>query len=167
MQKQILMVLSLLWPVGTLAQNESVQAFEAWDLICPTANEGATAPACHLSQTVQSPSGRFNLMLATVVQRADSQVMILTTPLGVDLSAGLKWRVDARPERQFVFNTCTHDGCFVAVKLIPSLKAELRKGFLLRARYNDGVGNRVDAEVSLVGITAASTELEKRQQKRQ
>lgn len=140
-----------------------VTNFTDWDLVCPTVSEELeTEPACHLSQTVQSSDSQFNLMLATVVQRDELPVLILTTPLGIDLGAGLAWRVDARQKRRFIFNTCTLEGCFAAIKLDKTLTNELRRGNVLSATYRDGAGNPIEAVVSLSGFITATKALKEK-----
>lgn len=149
-----------LFSFAAMAGNATVQTFEDWHVICPPLNEGHKTPACHLSQSIKSKDGKAVLMLATITKhKKDSLAMILTAPLGIDLGAGLKWQVDRSTSKKFIFNTCTHEGCFAAVPLNASLLRSMKKGNVVKIEYRDGGANKIKIDLSLKGFTAGTSAL--------
>ena len=138
--------------MGTPEQSvaQTTTPFADWILRC-----SGDSP-CFLNQTVRANGVELTLLNANVVFRADdsSPFIIMATPLGINLPAGVQVKVDGGGVDRLAFNTCTHEGCFVGVALTGARLKRWRRGLSAQVKYQDGAGKPVETELSLRGITA-------------
>lgn len=136
--------------------SQAQQAFEDWNLVCPPAATEGDKPDCHLSQQKADPQSSSTLLLASIVLKGPkpSPFLILASPLGINLPAGLTLKVDRRTPVKLVFNTCTHQGCFAGLGLSKSMLRQFRRGLNAQVTYQDAARRPVKVDLSLRGVTA-------------
>jgi invasion protein IalB len=89
-------------------------------------------------------------------------VMVLTTPLGVSLIAGVQLRVDNEGEPLKVpYNLCVADGCRASLAVDEVLLAAMKQGDKLKVAFADAQNKPLGLEVSLNGFSAANDSLNK------
>ena len=104
-----------------------------------------------------SGDGRQLLVSAAVRPAADgkSGAMVMTLPLGLNLTEQVLVKVDnGTPERQPI-QTCTNVGCFVAMTLTDRLVAAMRTGSELKITVQDANKKPIDMSLPLLGFGIA------------
>jgi invasion protein IalB len=116
-----------------------------------------TAPDCVIEQrVVLSNSGQL-LAAVTVRLPPDSTtpVMMIQTPFGLHLPAGLKLAIDDKPIETLPLQTCDGGGCYAGNVVSPELLAALKQGTTLSITFQDAAQRDIAVPVSLNGFTAA------------
>lgn len=127
-----------------------------WGATCSSSGRG-TPPDCVMEQrVVMSNSGQL-LAAVTVRMPADSQtpVLMIRTPFGLHLPAGLKLAVDDQPVVTLPLQTCDASGCYAGDVITPELLAALKQGTTLSVTFQDTAQRDIAVPVSLNGFSAA------------
>lgn len=127
-----------------------------WGARCASAAR-TTAPDCVIEQrVVLSNSGQL-LAAVTIRLPPDSQtpVMMIQTPFGLNLPAGLKLAVDEKPFETLPLQTCDGGGCYAGNVVSPELLNALKQGTTLSITFQDPNQRDIAVPVSLNGFTAA------------
>jgi invasion protein IalB len=126
----------------------------AWRVEC--SGDGKTLD-CRAFQQVFHRESRQLLVSAAVRPSADgkSGAMVMTLPLGLNLTEPVSVKVDnGTPERQAI-QTCTNVGCFVAMTLTDKLVAAMRTGSELKITVQDANKKPIDMSLPLLGFGIA------------
>jgi len=84
-------------------------------------------------------------------------VMVVTTPLGVSLTAGVQLQVDGQGESQQVaYNVCVQDGCRASLVVGDALLQAMRAGEKLNVTFANAQNRSLGLEVSLNGFSEAN-----------
>lgn len=87
-------------------------------------------------------------------------VMVLTTPLGVSLTAGVQLQVDGAGETQQVaYNVCVNDGCRASLVVGEALLGAMQQGEKLNVGFANAQNKSLGLSVSLNGFNEASGSL--------
>ncbi|WP_051301814.1 invasion associated locus B family protein [Sedimenticola selenatireducens] len=93
---------------------------------------------------------------------AKGPVMVLTTPLGVSLVAGVELKVDNVGEPIKVpYNLCVADGCRASLPVDDTLLEAMKRGDKLKVAIANAQNKLMGIEVSLNGFAGASESLQK------
>jgi invasion protein IalB len=136
------------------AQQSSENAPAAWRVECT--GDGKTLD-CRAVQQIFHRETRQLLLAVAVRPAADgkSGAMLMTLPLGLNLTEPVLVKVDnGTPERQAI-QTCTNVGCFVAMMLSDKLIAAMRTGSELKITVQDANKKPVDMTLPLLGFGLA------------
>ena len=112
---------------------------------------------CRAVQQVFHRESRQLLVSVAVRPAADgkSGAMVMTLPLGLNLTEPVLVKVDnGTPERQAI-QTCTNVGCFVAMTLTDKLIAAMRTGADLKITVQDANKKPVEMSLPLLGFGLA------------
>jgi invasion protein IalB len=126
----------------------------AWRVEC--SGDGKTLD-CRAVQQVFHRESRQLLVSVAVRPAADgkSGAMVMTLPLGLNLTEPVLVKVDnGTPERQAI-QTCTNVGCFVAMTLSDKLIAAMRSGNDLKITVQDANKKPVEMSLPLLGLGLA------------
>jgi invasion protein IalB len=126
----------------------------AWRVEC--SGDGKTLD-CRAVQQVFHRESRQLLVSVAVRPAADgkSGAMVMTLPLGLNLTEPVLVKVDnGTPERQAI-QTCTNVGCFVAMTLTDKLIAAMRTGADLKITVQDANKKPVEMSLPLLGFGLA------------
>jgi invasion protein IalB len=126
----------------------------AWRVEC--SGDGKTLD-CRAVQQVFQRETRQLVLSAVVRPAADgkSGAMVLTLPLGLNLTEPVAVKVDnGAPERQPI-QTCTNVGCFVAMTVTDKMVAAMRTGSELKIVVQDGNKKSIDLSMPLLGFGLA------------
>jgi invasion protein IalB len=126
----------------------------AWRVEC--AGDGKTLD-CRAVQQVFHRESRQLVVSVAVRPSADgkSGAMLMTLPLGLNLTEPVLVKVDnGAPERQAI-QTCTNVGCFVAMTLTDKLIAAMRTGNELKITVQDANKKPVEMSLPLIGFGLA------------
>jgi invasion protein IalB len=126
----------------------------AWRVEC--SGDGKTLD-CRAVQQMFHRESRQLLVSAAVRPAADgkSGAMVMTLPLGLNLTEPISVKVDnGAPERQPI-QTCTNVGCFVAMTLTDKLIAAMRTGGNLNITVQDANKKPIDMSLPLLGFGIA------------
>lgn len=81
--------------------------------------------------------------------------LVLITPLGVWLPAGVTLILDGNEPVALPFNTCDASACIAAINLDPDVLNRFAGGTTLTVRYNQGSANPIDIPVRMAKLSAA------------
>jgi invasion protein IalB len=136
------------------AQQPAESPPAAWRVEC--SGDGKTLD-CRAVQQVFHRESRQLLVSVAVRPAADgkSGAMVMTLPLGLNLTEPVLVKVDnGTPERQAI-QTCTNVGCFVAMTLTDKLIAAMRTGTDLKITVQDANKKPVEMSLPLLGFGLA------------
>ncbi len=136
------------------AQQSSENPPAAWRVECT--GDGKTLD-CRAVQQVFHRETRQLLVSVAVRPAADgkSGAMLMTLPLGLNLTEPVLVKVDnGTPERQAI-QTCTNVGCFVAMTVSDKLIAAMRTGGELKITVQDANKKLIDLTLPLLGFGLA------------
>ncbi len=98
-------------------------------------------------------------LLAAVTIRVPPEtgapVMMIQTPFGLHLPAGLKLAIDTTPVATLPLQTCDGAGCYAAQVVSPDVIDALKRGSSLSVTFQDTTQRDIPVPVSLKGFTAA------------
>ncbi|WP_316859775.1 invasion associated locus B family protein [uncultured Cohaesibacter sp.] len=118
-----------------------------WQKICNEQN-------CHLEQVVLQSVSKKAKLKVNIVRKNKRIFLLLVTPLGLNLPYGMRINVDGGKPFMGKFNTCTVQGCFVAIPFDGAILNAWKKGISAQIIYQDGTAQNVISIVSLKGVTA-------------
>jgi len=126
----------------------------AWRVECT--GDGKTLDCRAVQQVFQRETRQ--LVLSVAVRPAGdgkSGAMLITLPLGLNLTEPVLVKVDnGTPERQAI-QTCTNVGCFVAMTLSDKLIAAMRTAGELKIAVQDANKKPVEMSLPLLGFGLA------------
>lgn len=130
----------------------TLQQFDDWFLRCSGEN------VCTLVQVLLMGEGdqAKRLLETAIISGVDGlEIVQMTLPFGIDLRAGIAFRVDEHEEMQAGFVTCLEQGCIVRLRLTEQLKLDLKKGIRGLVGFRPiGASENTVIEISLKGISA-------------
>jgi len=136
------------------------QVFDDWGRRCETLKSGEEL--CLIFQRLRLKENNQTVLHVTFGYPpfAKGPVMVLTTPLGVSLVAGVELKVDNVGETIKVpYNLCVADGCRASLPVDDTLLAAMKQGDKLKVAIANAQNKPLGMEVSLNGFTAASDSL--------
>jgi invasion protein IalB len=136
--------------------------FQDWVLRCGRSQEGPEV--CEMQQQTTDKEGRTIMAVAvgTVPGSSDLGLLIIL-PLGIILPAGVSLGIDGGAETPLELDRCERQGCRIEMLIEPDLLSRLRAGreakVFFEANDPEGQRRRLGVPISLLGFTAALTEL--------
>jgi invasion protein IalB len=126
----------------------------AWRVEC--SGDGKTLD-CRAVQQVFHRESRQLLLSAAVRPAADgkSGAMVMTLPLGLNLTEPVAVKVDNGAAERQPIQTCTNVGCFVAMTLPDKFVAAMRTGGELKITVQDANKKPIDMGLPLLGFGIA------------
>lgn len=163
----IVLVAALLLPLALMAEETRSEAvkgetFGDWGRRCETPKEGG-AEVCFIFQQLKVKENDQTILFVTLAipPNGKGPVMLLTTPLGVALQAGMQLQVGAQGEPiRAAYNFCLSNGCRASLLLNEQTLATMQAGERLLVAFANAQGKAIKLAVSLNGFTAASNSLQ-------
>ena len=126
----------------------------AWRVEC--SGDGKTLD-CRAVQQVFHRESRQLLIAAAVRPSPDgkSGAMVMTLPLGLNLTEPVSVKVDNGAPERGPIQTCTNVGCFVAMTLPDKFIAAMRTGSELKITVQDANKKPIDMGLPLLGFGIA------------
>jgi len=127
-----------------------------WAARCSSDSRTGT-PECLMEQSVVMSNNGQLLAAVTLRQPPDGAqpVMMIRTPFGLYLPAGLRIAVDEQPIKTLPLQTCDGSGCYAGDVVAPELLAAMKNGTTLQVTFQDAAQRDIGVPVSLAGFTAA------------
>ena len=162
--------LPVLVMVGASGAANSADDQKRWNVVCQDDNKPAS---CRMEQNLyvskeldsgQKQSGKIlgvTILYVTNQKTGEREPhMNLMLPLGVDLRAGVVFRVDKQAETQLRFLTCTDRGCETALPVSDKMLENMLDGREMQVGFR-GWGSQQTSvvKVSLIGFTRAFSAL--------
>jgi invasion protein IalB len=141
---------------GAAAPATPAPPAEPWTARCTAADRTQT-PDCVMEQRIIVTQTRQLLTGVTIRQPAEAAapVMMIQTPLGLFLPAGLKLAVDGAPLATLPLQTCDTNGCFAGNAVSPELLTAMQRGTTMTVTFQNLQKKDINVPVSLVGFTTA------------
>ncbi len=126
----------------------------AWRVECT--GDGKTLD-CRAVQQVFQRDTRQLVLSAVVRPAADLKTgaMVLTLPLGLNLTEPVAVKVDNGAAERQPIQTCTNVGCFVAMTVTDKMIAAMRTGSELKITVQDANKKPIDMGLPLLGFGPA------------
>jgi invasion protein IalB len=126
----------------------------AWRVEC--SGDGKTLD-CRAVQQVFHRETRQLVVSLVVRPAADGKTgaMVVTLPLGLNLTEPIMVKVDNGPPERQAIQTCTNVGCFVAMTVTDKLVAAMRTGSELKITVQDANKKPVEMSLPLLGFGPA------------
>ena len=136
------------------AQTPEATPPAAWRVEC--SGDGKVLE-CRAVQQVFHRETRQLLLSVAVRPGADgkSGAMLVTLPLGLNVSEPVQVKVDNGASEKQAIQTCTNVGCFVAMTLSDKLVAAMRTGTDLKITVQDANKKPVEMGLPLLGFALA------------
>ena len=148
---------------GALAAQDKVYTADIYkDWVKRCASEGTFKDRCYISQQLSlNDTGEplFNITVGYPLNEKQPLVLV-STPLGVYLPAGVEMKVDDLEPHRIVFAYCNTEGCHGYYRMPAKLVTEFKQGRWLRVTFLDGTRRGHQFDVSLNGFTASLKSLE-------
>jgi len=153
---------------GSLAEQQkgeeaaAGQVFDDWGRRCETLKTGEEF--CLVFQRLRLKENDQTVLHVSFGYPpfAKGPIMVLTTPLGVSLVAGVELKVDDVGEPIRVpYNLCVADGCRASLPVDDSLLQAMKRGDKLKVAIASAQNKPMGIEVSLNGFAKASESLQK------
>jgi invasion protein IalB len=164
MKKLLIAALALtVLPIAAQAQapaadskNQSIQTAESgWQTICrPSAKDRAKQDCSVIYETFVA-NDRLRIAAVEFARGEKSRVLNVSVPMGVALKEGIEITIDGANKMQSAYTSCLNNGCIVSMDLADKTLDIIKKGKILSVSFSDANGNKVKADMSLVGFTAA------------
>ncbi|MCW8881378.1 MAG: invasion associated locus B family protein [Sedimenticola sp.] len=163
----LLMVVSVLLPLALMAEETASEeakgeTFGDWGKRCETPKEGGDE-VCFIFQQLKVKENNQTILFVTmgIAPNGKGPVMVLTTPLGVALQAGMQLQVGEEGEPiRAAYNLCLTNGCRASLLLDEKLLEAMKGGEKLFVAFANAQGKGIKLAVSLKGFTDASNSLQ-------
>lgn len=139
----------------------SVKAKEgSWVLACPDgvssdSGTGGEPKGCRLLQNinVKVGDGEQRLMSFALFRINGGLFVEMVLPFGLDLQAGIGWKIDAKEPMAAKFTTCLPGGCIARIALPDQVVQDLKSGVALQVSFRAlGSAQPTAANVDLNGF---------------
>ena len=119
-------------------------------------------PSCHVFQNLLGKeSGKRVLHMAIgPIPGKKTLALIITTPLGILLPAGLTLRIDGKDPKRIPMQACFQKGCQAIFPLQSAWQKKLMGGNKAEVIFYNIQNKPISIQISLKGITAAVTALQ-------
>ncbi|MEM8744031.1 MAG: invasion associated locus B family protein, partial [Pseudomonadota bacterium] len=109
-----------------------------WNIQCQNA-AGAGGFNCQMSRAVVLKQNGKLLLRVTVTLPAKTKkpTLLVQTPFGLFLPAGLRVQIDEKKPQAMVLQTCNQNGCFASGPLSGQMLAGMKKGKQLKAIFQN------------------------------
>lgn len=141
---------------ATDQQASEQQQAAPWAVRCVSDSRGGPVD-CMLEQRVVVSGSNQLLVGASVYMRAGEATpqLVLQTPLGLHLPAGVKVSVDDTALQTLPLRTCDAGGCYAELALSDQAVNALKAGGTMTVTFQDLSEREIPVPVSLRGFTAA------------
>jgi len=136
--------------------NKAETIVSGWVTRCAAA-ERNTKSDCSVERSIAlQQTGQLLAKLTIQVPGKTLQpALVLQTPHGIFLPAGIDLQTDDGEVKRLVLNTCDANGCYAATDLTPGALDEMVKGANLKISFQNLAKSTIAVSVPLKGFTAA------------
>jgi len=128
-----------------------------WATSCGSNTRGAPA-SCQLSQRAISSQTRRLLAGLTLRFPAGGEAnLLVTTPIGAWLPAGITIDVDGGAKQMLPFDVCDRDGCYASMPVSAEMLSAMQAGQKFNIAIQNTQKQVATIPLSLAGFTAAYT----------
>ncbi len=130
------------------------QRFQDWTVAC---FDVQGQRRCRMVQNVGNGEGATVMQVSIILLPDGRAGLIFRVPLGTWLPENFRFSIDGGQDVQVPFVRCLPppDNCVVEIGLNDQTLSQMRAGTRINARFYDPQRRPVDANVSLLGFTAA------------
>jgi invasion protein IalB len=149
-----LLLVALLIPALSLAEDRVADSFGDWTKIC---SPDGDVELCWISQVVdRNESGQR--MFRTVIRylpESEDPLMFLTAPLGIFLPRGITLELSEDTLMTSIVQRCDTSGCLAVSAVEPAFVAEMKAGREAKLVFGASAEQNVAVPFSLIGFTDA------------
>ena len=134
-----------------------------WNIQCQNA-AGGGGFNCQMSRAVVLKQNRKLLLRLTVTLPANTKKpsLLVQTPFGLFLPAGVRLQIDDQKAQAMVLQTCNQSGCFASGPLSNEMLAGMKKGKQLKAVFQNLQKKDITVALPLSGFTKHYAQMESR-----
>lgn len=140
---------------------QSIQTIETgWQTICRSNAKDRTKMDCSVVHETLTANDRLRIAAVEIGKGEKGRLMVLTLPMGVSLRDGAEVTTDGANKLQAAYSGCQNNGCVATIDLADKALDTIKKGKTLSVSFSDAGGNKIKADVPLIGFTAAIAKAE-------
>jgi invasion protein IalB len=129
--------------------------FQDWKLNCV---ENVETRQCVVTQELRTDKGQ-TAAVVNLTYREQETIIEIALPLMVDLTSPLSVSVDATDVKNYPYNACNSQACFILLKDDEDLLTAFKKGVQAQMKAKTFSGQNIDMKISLKGFSIAFSEL--------
>ncbi|MGE3226117.1 MAG: invasion associated locus B family protein [Parvibaculaceae bacterium] len=127
-----------------------------WTSTCTSPGRGLAAECALQQRAILNKTRRvIGMITIRVPSETKRPVMMIQTPLGLFLPAGVDVDVDGDMAQNYPFQSCNGNGCYVGFPIPDKLLARMFKGGRLNVSFQYVSRKRLTLPMSLVGFSEA------------
>ena len=134
-----------------------------WNIQCQNA-AGGSGFNCQMSRAVVLKQNRKLVLRVTVTLPAKTKKpsLLVQTPFGLYLPAGVRLQIDDQKPQEMVLQTCNQNGCFASGPISDQMLTGMKKGTQLKAIFQNLQKKDVAVALPLTGFTKHYAQMESR-----
>ena len=143
-------------PASSPANRSNRPTDGGWSLVCGSFAVKAANPCRVFFGTYLRKTGQ--LLLGVTVHMAGEKPlphMVIRTPFGTDLTAGVTYQIDKAPAMKLAYRTCNPKGCFATVPVSKPQLERLRRGARMVVTLHNLKGQPIRILLPLTGFAPA------------
>jgi len=160
----LLIASGIFYCASAMAADAQGVTFDDWKLECQKPQD-AKAEQCSLSQSQTLKENNTPILLASLGYAGERRepVLVVTTPLGIDLRAGVLLRLDNGLKAPLTVQQCTQRGCVASISFDPDTLAALSNAKMIQVGMLPyGSSQSLIVNISPKGISKGMAELKSR-----
>jgi invasion protein IalB len=127
----------------------------SWASRCVAQGRTATLDCSVMQRAVTQQGEVVGSVTIRVPPDTGKPVLIVSTPLGLYLPAGVTYSIDTGTPQQLQLETCDRNGCYASTPLSDDMVNAMLKGQKLNVAFQSLNKQTITLPMSLVGFTAA------------
>lgn len=139
------------------------KVFGKWEIICEKPVD-SKQEKCYASQSQVSVEKKVRIIKFSVgrIGVKDEWVAVTIVPLGIDIPAGVAFKVDEQPQESMRLQQCVPEGCVASLAIDQKILASFKSGKILHVGMIPSASSKtLDIPVELAGISTALSALSK------
>ena len=147
----------------TAAQAAAPAQRPDWNIQCQNAASGSGFN-CQMSRAVVLKQNRKLLLRVTVTLPAQTKkpALLVQTPFGLFLPAGVRLQIDEKKPQGMVLQTCNQNGCFASGPISKQMLTGMKKGKQLKAIFQNLQKKDITVALPLSGFAKHYAQMESR-----
>jgi len=141
---------------ATAAATPDTPPANAWATNCSASERAGPLDCSVVQRVVLQRTGQLLAMVSIrLPSDSHSPAMMVQTPLGLYLPAGVSLKIDDNTNMSLALQTCDNGGCYAGTTVSSALLSQMRKGHSMTVTFQNISKQDVSIPVALAGFAGA------------
>lgn len=128
----------------------------AWATNCWAPKRAGPLDCSVVQRVVLQRTGQLLAMISIrLPSDSHNPAMLVQTPLGLYLPAGVSLKIDDNTNMSLALQTCDNGGCYAGTAISSAMLSQMRKGHSMTVTFQNISKQNVDIPVALAGFAGA------------